>query len=121
VLINSGGAAGSGSANQSPAEPAAPDEPEQVEPGKDETFGPEGSEGPAIAEKPYEGHWVSFDLKDETTGEPCAGEYYEVITPSGKVLSGTLDVNGYARVWVDEPGSCQITYPRRHPDEWKRG
>lgn len=121
VLINSGGAAGSGSANQSPAEPAAPEEPDQVEPGKDEVYGPVNEQAPAIAEKTYEGHWVSFDLKDETTGEPCAGEYYEVTLPSGKVVKGALDVNGYARIWVAEAGECQIAYPNRHPDEWQRG
>ncbi len=121
VKINSGGSKQSGSANQSPASPAAPEEPDTVTPGKDPSYSGAPEEGPAIEDKPYEGHWISFDLKDRNTGEPRAGEYYEVKAPSGKIISGTLDVNGFARVWIEEAGNCEISYPRLPADEWQPG
>lgn len=119
--INSGGSALSPSVTISPASPASPEDADDVTPGQDASYGGEPKPPPKIEEKPYQGHWVSIDLKNETDGKPCAGEYYEVTTPSGKILSGALDVNGYARVWVSEPGNCQITFPKREGSEWKRG
>ena len=48
-----------------------------------------------------------------------AGEYFEIIKPDGQKISGTLDVNGFARRWVKEPGNCQITFPRLDQSEWQ--
>ncbi len=99
------------------ASPADPEDADDVQPGKDVKYDGAPTEMAPVEEKPYEGHWVSFDLKN-ADGTPCAGEYYEVLKPGGKVAKGTLDVNGYARVWVEQPGDCKITYPLRM--EWER-
>jgi uncharacterized protein involved in type VI secretion and phage assembly len=120
VGLNSGGSALSKSAADSPASPAAPEEADEVKPGKDKNYSGQPSELPPVEAKPYEGHWVSIDLKDDQ-GNPVAGEYYEITKPDGSVIEGTLDVNGYARVWVDTPGQCQITFPNRDKEEWQQG
>ena len=119
VLINSGGAAlasGIGGGYDAPAEPAAA---EDVTPGKDDSYSGEETEMPPIEEKTREGHWISISLVDGK-GEPVSGEPFEITTPGGKVLNGTLDVNGFARKFVNEPGECQISFNCRDTDEWER-
>jgi type VI secretion system secreted protein VgrG len=120
IGLNSGGSALSKSVNGSAASPAAPEAADDVQPGQDKNYSGEPAQLAAIEERPYEGHWISFDLKDED-GKPVAGEYYEVTKPSGDVISGTLDVNGFARLWIDQPGQCQVCYPRRDSGEWEPG
>lgn len=117
VKINSGGAALTSSITDSPASPAEPEEADSVKPGKDVSYTGEESPTPPIEREPAEGHWISLDLKD-SEGNPAPGEYFEVTTPSGKVIPGTLDVNGFRKVWVDEEGECDITFPRLDADEW---
>jgi len=119
VLINSGGAAIPGTASMSPVSPAGPEPADEVEPGEDKSYGRDPSKMPAIEEEPYQGQWISIDLKDKE-GKPCAGEFFRITTPSGKVIEGTLDVNGFKRLWVDEEGDCQISYPDLDGDEWQR-
>lgn len=119
VLINSGGAAIPGTASLTPVSPAAPEPADEVEPGEDKSYGRDPSEMPPIEEEPYQGQWVSIDLKDKE-GKPQAGEFYRITTPTGKVLEGTLDVNGFKRVWVDEEGDCQISFPSLSSEEWDR-
>ena len=120
IKLNSGGAAISSSISAQIASPAEPEEADEIEPGKDANYTGEPVELPKIEPKEFKGHWISIDLKDES-GEPIAGEYYEITTPSGKVLSGTLDVNGFGRKFVHEEGDCQITFPRRGAENWNAG
>ena len=119
VKINSGGAALSSSISAQVASPAEPEEADEITPGKDANYTGEPVETPPIEEKKFKGHWISIDLKDEE-GNAVAGEYYEITTPSGKVIPGTLDVNGFGRKFVHEEGQCQISYPNLHGEEWDR-
>ena len=100
--------------------PAAPEEADKATPGKDATYTGEPREMPPIEEAPVQGQWISIDLKTDD-GKPVAGEPYEITAPSGLVLRGTLDVNGFAKRWVPEPGQCPVTFPRLNPQEWSRG
>ena len=120
IKLNSGGSALSSSISGSPASPASPEDADEVTPGKDVSYTGEAYEMPPIEEEPIKGQWISIDMKDPE-GNPRAGEYYEITTPGGLILEGTLDVNGYAKRWVDEEGECQITFPRLDAEEWQRG
>ncbi len=64
--------------------------------------------------------WIEIELVDEY-GMPCANEEYEIITPTGDVLRGTLDENGQAHVELTGDGDCRINFPTLDPAEWKRG
>ncbi len=119
VNINSGGAALTGTVTGSPAAPAAPEDADEVTPGKDPVYDGSPNPLPPIEEKPYEGHWISIDLKDDE-GNPMAGECYIITTPGGSVVTGTLDVNGFARVWVEEEGECKTEFPRLDNDNWEQ-
>ncbi len=121
IKLNSGGSALSSSVSGSAASPAEPEPSDEVVAGQDvsytgETFTPTPPE-----EEPAEGNWISIELKDDDDGNPVAGEYYEITTPSGKVLSGNLNVNGRAKRFVKEEGDCKITFPRRDEKEWNPG
>ncbi len=117
IKLNSGGAALASSISGGPAAPAEPEEADAATPGKDVSYTGEESPTPPVEIEPVEGQWISIDLKDPD-GNPVPGEYFEIKTPSGKIIPGTLDVNGYRRVWVDEEGQCEITLPRRDAEEW---
>ncbi len=146
VLINSGGAAGSGSAGQlvPPTAPSAPDPADDNKPGskialekrsaarKQRTFKetPSSSGGTFAESSPGQNpspqkpqdkpkkSWVNIKLVDEA-GNPVAGESYKVTLPDGKVSSGTLNEKGEAEVKGFEPGNCKITFPNLDKDAWK--
>ncbi len=63
--------------------------------------------------------WVEIELKD-SEGNPMAGESYRVIAADGRVLDGTLDSEGKARVQGVKKGQCKVTFPNLHADDWKQ-
>ncbi|MEM1432645.1 MAG: hypothetical protein AAGG11_01170 [Pseudomonadota bacterium] len=71
----------------------------------------------SAAEEPPEG-WIEVEMVGED-GSPIAGERYEITVPDGRVASGTLDGNGFARVEGFEPGECKITFPDLDKDAWE--
>jgi uncharacterized protein involved in type VI secretion and phage assembly len=117
IKLNSGGAALTSSISGGPASPAEPEDADAATPGKDVSYTGEESPTPPIEVEPAEGQWISFNLEDQD-GNAVAGEYFEIKTPSGDVIPGTTDVNGYARVWVDEEGDCEISFPQLDSEEW---
>ncbi len=117
VKINSGGSA-TGPTQPKPAEPAEAKRSLSTKPGKDKFNQLDPSELPPIAPTEYEAHWVSIELKDEDD-KPMKGELYEIETPSGKSIKGSLDINGFARVWVNEEGQCKIRFPGIDAEEWQ--
>ena len=119
VKLNSGGAALSSSITKSAASPAEPEKADSATEGRDTTYSGQQAEADAIERGPVEGHWISFRLVDEE-GTPVPGEYFEVMMPNDKVISGTLDLNGYRRLWVPEPGDCQVGFPRLAPEDWTK-
>lgn len=71
------------------------------------------------AEEEQELTWIEIELVDEND-EPVVGEIYRVTSSDGRVKSGTLDHNGYAKVWYLTPGSCTVTFPRLDQDAWEK-
>lgn len=121
----------------SPAAPEAPDPADEADPGKVEEAKAEqrkakkgkygkvtappfvppdgeagGSQDQAAKEKEEKKDFIEIELLDED-GQPVAGEPYEITLPDGRVDSGTLDANGYARIDGIDPGKCQVRFPNR--------
>jgi type VI secretion system secreted protein VgrG len=48
------------------------------------------------------------------------GEPYSITLPDSTVASGTLDNKGFARIEGIDPGMCQITFPQRDTEAWKK-
>ena len=66
-------------------------------------------------------HWVEIELVGED-GVPIEGEEYWLTLPSGNVVRGYLDDNGWARVSsIDQAGPCRLTFPRLDQGAWKPG
>jgi len=64
--------------------------------------------------------WIEIKLIDEQNN-PVPGEPYSVTLPDGEtVASGTLDEKGFARIDGIDPGTCQITFPERDKEAWKK-
>ncbi|MFO0837816.1 MAG: type VI secretion system tip protein TssI/VgrG [Phycisphaerae bacterium] len=63
--------------------------------------------------------WIEIELIDEN-GRPMPGEAFDIRTPEGKVLHGTLDEKGQARVALKEPGACEICFTRLDAAAWER-
>lgn len=57
-----------------------------------------------------EASFVEIKLLDDA-GNPCTGAAYELTTPAGETLTGTLDDDGYARVDGIAPGECKLRFP----------
>jgi len=123
VMINSGGAALSGSAGNAvaPIAPAAAIEADKAEPGSK----PEARSGQPTHDSTSEDNkekiaWLEIELKDES-GKPVAGEPFQVTLPDGKTIEeGTLDEKGFARIGNIDPGTCKITFPRLDKDAWDK-
>jgi hypothetical protein len=62
--------------------------------------------------------WVEIELKD-SAGKPLGFETYRVVASDGRVIEGTLDSQGKARVLGVKQGQCKITFPDLHADHWK--
>ena len=62
-------------------------------------------------------HWIEIQLLDEM-GKPVPGEPYQITLADGSVASGSTDGQGLARVDGLDPGSCQITFPKRDQEAW---
>ncbi len=73
---------------------------------------------PPPAESKQETSWIEIELIDEL-GNPVPGEAYAVRLPDGNQISGTLDEAGQAHVAVQDPGVCQVTFPRLDAAAWE--
>jgi len=63
--------------------------------------------------------WLAIELIDEA-GLPMSGEPFTVTLPNGQEVSGTLDAKGAVRLEGIDPGTCQVSFPERDKDGWKR-
>ncbi len=52
-------------------------------------------------------------------GHPVPDQSYAITVPGGKVVEGTLNAKGRARVNGIDPGTCKITFPDFHQDSWE--
>lgn len=80
------------------------------------TFKPEEAKDGEEKEKT----WIALKLKDKESGEPIAGEAYEVKLADGSLATGTLDEKGEAKVDGIDPGNCEVTYPNLHEKKWDK-
>jgi type VI secretion system secreted protein VgrG len=136
VLINSGGMAlsGQGGSVVSPKAPAQAMLADKADPGSKEptyknqiasmspvqlgllsaaTFNPNAATNQAKT------HYIEIELLDDQ-GKPVPGEAYTIVLPDGSASSGTLDEKGRARIDGIDPGTCKVTFPGYHKDDWKR-
>ncbi|MEO7327547.1 MAG: hypothetical protein ABI193_03140, partial [Minicystis sp.] len=75
-------------------------------------------EAPATSEQKS---WIGIELMDDADPpKPVAFEKYRIELPDASIREGMLDANGQARVTGIDPGSCKISFPRLHGDDWKR-
>ena len=63
--------------------------------------------------------WIEIELVDENN-EPVPGEQYRITLPDGRLVTGTLNEKGFARVDGIDPGTCQITFPKLDKDAWEK-
>jgi hypothetical protein len=68
---------------------------------------------------PKKTSWIEIKLVDEKN-KPVPGEPYSVTLPDASVAEGTLDEKGFARIEGIDPGTCQITFPYRDTEAWKK-
>jgi len=73
--------------------------------------------GAAGSDPPADGTFIELELVD-TDGKPVAFASYSVTASDGKVVSGALDAEGRARIEGVAQGSCKVTFPDFHGDEW---
>jgi type VI secretion system secreted protein VgrG len=125
VLINSGGAAGSGSAGSlvSPMAVLAAAIADHAIPGKVPAWKNDGSSGKADAPThepdPDKTHYIEVALVDEA-GKPVAGESVRVTLPDGKTLAeGCTNEKGEFKVKGIDAGNCQICFPDLDENAWE--
>ncbi len=80
---------------------------------KAEPFKPSETESEA-----EERTWIEIELIDEDD-KPVPGERYQIEVSDGRVIRGTLDNNGFARVEGLVPGSCKVTFPKLDKEAWE--
>jgi type VI secretion system secreted protein VgrG len=137
VMINSGGAAVSGTP-VSPVPPSSPKAPTAADNAQAGGMAEYSGGGRQIASLTAAGGgaddaprhqpnsedskqkkaWIEIELVDDN-GKPVPGEEYEVTTPEGTVARGTLDEKGFARVDGIDPGTCKVTFPRLDKRAWE--
>jgi uncharacterized protein (DUF2345 family) len=61
--------------------------------------------------------WVEIALVDEN-GKPATGQKYEITLPNGKVVKGSTDSKGRAKIQGFVSGTCQLSLPALHRDAW---
>ncbi|MCC7497231.1 MAG: type VI secretion system tip protein VgrG [Bryobacterales bacterium] len=63
-------------------------------------------------------HWVEVEFIDDA-GQPLPGVSYEVKLPDGSVSSGTTDEKGVGKITNIDPGNCEISFPNLDQDAWE--
>lgn len=62
--------------------------------------------------------WIEVQLIGEND-QPIGGEAYAITLPGGKVITGTLDGDGLARIDGIPAGVCQVSFPNLDQDAWE--
>jgi len=61
--------------------------------------------------------WIEIQLIGEDD-QPIPGEQYAIEVPGGKVVSGTLNAEGLARLDGIPGGICKVSFPNLDKDAW---
>ncbi|MCL4221617.1 MAG: hypothetical protein KJZ65_09615 [Phycisphaerales bacterium] len=88
---------------------------------KEGKYGKETVEPFTPANEPYdpvETSWIEIELVDESD-KPVAGAQYEVTLSDGRVASGMLNGEGWARLEGIPPGTCRICFPKLDAEAWE--
>lgn len=63
--------------------------------------------------------WIGIKLVDQENN-PVPGELYQVELPNGSKVKGKLDATGVATINEIDPGTCEVSFPNRDANDWKR-
>jgi type VI secretion system secreted protein VgrG len=122
VMINSGGAAGNGTAPVivPPTAPKEPDPADDAKPGTKTQLEKQSLERKKKkpAEKDEPTSWIDLKMVDEE-GNPVPGQSYEVTEADGTVHNGSLDHQGKAHVTLLKPGNCKVSFPDLDKGAWE--
>ncbi len=123
VLINSGGAAGTGAATSlvAPMKTLIADDADDAKPGTKIALEKRSAARKEKTHKegdPTKTSWIKLKLVDEA-GNPVPGEAYKVKTADGRTASGSLNEKGEAEVKGIEPGDCEVTFPNLDKAAWE--
>lgn len=84
--------------------------------GPPEVIEPSQPEPPAKEDKT----WVGIQLMDDgTPPQPVPFKKYRIELPDQSVREGLLDQNGQALISGIDPGTCKISFPQFHADDWQ--
>jgi hypothetical protein len=61
--------------------------------------------------------WIELQLIGEDD-KPMPNESYAIELPGGKIVSGTLDAQGTARMSSIAGGTCKVSFPGLDKDAW---
>ena len=61
--------------------------------------------------------WIEVQLVGEDD-KPIPNERYAIALPGGKIVTGTLDSQGVARVENIPAGTCQVSFPDLDKEAW---
>lgn len=64
--------------------------------------------------------WVAIELLDDSTPpKPVPFKKYRIELPDKSVREGMLDANGQAMISDIDPGTCKVSFPQIHGEDWK--
>ncbi|WP_437329612.1 hypothetical protein [Sorangium sp. So ce381] len=76
----------------------------------------EGPEPPAKGDK----GWIAIQLMDDgAPPKPVPFMKYRIELPDQSVREGLLDQNGQALLQGIDPGTCKVSFPQLHGDDWR--
>jgi hypothetical protein len=75
---------------------------------------------PPPAPKDKATSWIAIQLVDDSDPPvPVPFKKYRVELPDQAVREGMLDENGQVMLRGVDPGSCKVSFPQLHGDDWK--
>ena len=85
--------------------------------------GAEPVEQPTLAAQPRvedAKDWIAIELMDDSDPpKPVPYKKYRIELPDSSVREGMLDSNGQAWFRGIDPGTCQVSFPQFHGEDWK--
>jgi hypothetical protein len=64
--------------------------------------------------------WIMIELMDDSDPpKPVPMKKYKVELPDGSTREGLLDMNGQAMIKDIEAGTCKVSFPQLHGEDWQ--